>query len=140
MHIERATQVSDELIAALARLLRQLNASAPLPGRDELATITAAPGTYLLLARDPDIIGTLTLTVFRIPTGVQGQINNVIVDAAARGRGAGEALTREAIAIARAAGVSRLALTSRAARAAANRLYRRVGFELAETNPYRMTL
>jgi len=92
----------------------------------------------VLLARDPDIVGTLTLTLFRLPTGVQGWINNVVVDADARGRGIGEAMTREAMQLARAAGAYRLSLTSRGEREAANRLYRRLGFQVVVTNTYRL--
>ena len=136
--IERATRVDDELIAAFARLIPQLNPHVPVPGPDELAVMTSAPGTHLLVVRDPGIVATLTLTVFRIPTGLQGLINNVIVDEAARGRGLGEAVTREAIAVARRLGVVRLQLASRDDRAAANRLYRRLGFQQITTNSYRM--
>lgn len=140
MHIERATRADDELVAAFARLIPQLSPAAPLPSRDELAMVVASPGTHLLIARDPDIVGSLTLTLYRVPTGLQGRINAVVVDAAARGRGVGEALTREAVRIAREARARRITLSSREERAAANRMYRRVGFELTVTNSYHMML
>lgn len=140
MHIERATRADDELVAAFARLIPQLNPDAPLPGRDDLTRVVASPDTYLLIARDPDIVGSLTLTLYHVPTGLQGRINTVVVDAAARGRGLGEALTREAVRIARDAGTRRITLSSRAERVAANRMYRRVGFQLTVTNAYHMTL
>ena len=139
MYIEHATAASDDLVAAMARLIPQLSPAATVPTRDDLAAVVAQPGTFLLLARDPDIVGTLTLTLFRVPTGVQGLINNVVVDAAARGRGIGEVLTREAIQRARDAGAYRLSLNSRNQREAANRLYRRLGFEAVATNAYRLT-
>ena len=50
--------------------------------------------------------------------------------------GVGEALTREGQRLAEQAGVDAVELTSRAEREAANRLYRRLGFELRETNVY----
>jgi ribosomal protein S18 acetylase RimI-like enzyme len=62
------------------------------------------------------------------------------VDAAARGRGIGEALTRHAIELARASGARRVHLTSHPRREAANRLYRRLGFEPRETNVYALGL
>jgi ribosomal protein S18 acetylase RimI-like enzyme len=139
MHIEHATAASDDLVAAMARLIPQLTPAAKVPTPSDLAAVVAQPGTFLLLARDPDIVGTLTLTLFRVPTGVRGFINNVVVDAAARGRGVGEALTREAIERARAAGADRLSLHSRNEREAANRLYRRLGFQVVATNAYRLT-
>jgi ribosomal protein S18 acetylase RimI-like enzyme len=139
MHIEHATAVSDELVAAMARLIPQLSPTTRIPTPDDLAAVVAQPSTFLLLARDPDIVGTLTLTLFRVPTGVQGLISNVVVDAGARGRGVGEALTREAMRRSRAVGAYRLALNSRNQREAANRLYRRLGFVAVATNAYRLT-
>ena len=140
MQIERATRVDDELVAALARLLPQLSPSAPLPTREDMAELLASPATHVLLVRDPDIVGTLTLTLFRTLVGLQGRINTVIVDAAARGRGIGEALSREAVRIARDAGVRRITLSSRLDRVAAHRLYLRVGFELTGSRQFHLML
>lgn len=139
MQIEHATAVDDELVAAFARLIPQLSPTAPLPTHEDLAAVIAGTGSFLFIARDPGIVGTLTLTLYRVPTGVRAYINNVVVDGAARGRGIGEALTRAAIERARAGGAQRITLTSRSEREAANRLYRRLGFELTVTNVYRMT-
>ena len=105
--------------------------------------MVSAPGTHLLVARaspdgrPPAIVGTLTLVVFRIPTGVRAWIEDVVVDESARGRGVGEALTVAAIGLATGAGARTVDLTSRPTREAANRLYRRLGFELRDTNVYR---
>jgi ribosomal protein S18 acetylase RimI-like enzyme len=52
----------------------------------------------------------------------------------------GETLNREAIARALAAGATTVNLTSRPSREAANRLYRRIGFEQRDTNVYRYDL
>jgi ribosomal protein S18 acetylase RimI-like enzyme len=58
-------------------------------------------------------------------------------DQSARRRGVGEALNREAIARAQAAGARTVDLTSRPSREAANRLYQRLGFHPRDTNVYR---
>jgi Acetyltransferases len=63
-------------------------------------------------------------------------IHDVVVDEAARGQGVGEALSREAQRIATEAGAESLRLTSRSHRAAAHRLYERLGFEPVDTNAY----
>ena len=140
MVIERVTEVDDELVAAFQRLLPQLS-QAPIPGVAELAAIVHAQGAVMLIARDAGaIVGTLTLHVYRVPTGLQARIDDVIVDSAARGRGIGEALSLEAIAIARAAGAKAIQLTSRPRREAANRLYVRLGFEKRDTNVYTLKL
>jgi ribosomal protein S18 acetylase RimI-like enzyme len=138
--IELVTTVDDELVEAFARLLPQLS-KAPPPDRAALETIVAQPGTRLLVARDAGrIIGTLTLTFYRIPTGLQSRIDDVIVDDAGRGKGIGEALSRHAVELARAAGAKNVTLTSRPSREAANRLYLRIGFKQIETNVYRLPL
>jgi ribosomal protein S18 acetylase RimI-like enzyme len=66
-------------------------------------------------------------------------IEDVIVDETARGRGIGEALTKEALALAEAAGARTVDLTSRPSREAAGRLYERVGFTARSTRIYRYT-
>ena len=134
MQIQRALSVDDELVEAFAHLMPLLNDHAPAPTSDDLAEICRT--AYLLVARDPDIVGVLTLTVYRVPTGLNARIDDVIVATEARGRGVGEALTREAIERARAAGAKAVSLTSHPRREAANRLYQRVGFERRETNVY----
>jgi ribosomal protein S18 acetylase RimI-like enzyme len=140
MELERASQADDELVTAFARLLPQLNPSPALPDRAYLEALVADPRTYLLLARDPGIVGTLTLTVYPLPTGLHGQINAVVVDHAERGRGIGEALTREALRYARAAGAYRVMLTSRDTRKAAHRMYVRAGFETLGSHVFRRML
>jgi ribosomal protein S18 acetylase RimI-like enzyme len=143
MSISVATEVTDELMAAFARLIPQLSSSNPPPTQAELAEIIHSPATVLFIARADDtgqIIGSLTLALFRIPTGLRAWIEDVVVDTAARGRGAGEALTRAALEHARQIGATTVDLTSRPSREAANRLYQRIGFELRQTNVYRFKL
>ena len=83
------------------------------------------------------ILGMLTLATFTIPTGLRAWVEDVVVDGQARGRGAGQALVEAAVAHATSIGARTVDLTSRPSREAANRLYRRAGFELRETNVYR---
>jgi ribosomal protein S18 acetylase RimI-like enzyme len=140
--VERVDEVDDEVIAAFARLIPQLSRSAPPLGGGELSEIAGSSATTVLLARDVTgrIIGTLTLVLFRIPTGVRAWIEDVVVDEAARGTGAGEALTNEAVRLAGQAGARTVELTSKPSREAANRLYRRLGFKARDTTVYRYEL
>jgi ribosomal protein S18 acetylase RimI-like enzyme len=142
MRIEETTSVDPALVSALGALLAQLSSSASPLSEQHVREIVDSPATRLLVARDDDgaVVGSLTLVVFRIPTGVGVWIEDVVVDAAARGRGTGEALMREALRLAEAAGAQAVNLTSRPERAAANRLYQRLGFERRETNVYRLSL
>jgi ribosomal protein S18 acetylase RimI-like enzyme len=141
IEIVSAETADAELTTALARLIPQLSTSSPSPTAAQLQEIIDSPSTTLLLARDGTgkIVGTLTLAVFRIPTGVRAWIEDVIVDIDRRGEGIGEALTREALRIAVDRGARTVELTSRPAKEAANRLYRRLGFVARETNVYRYT-
>jgi ribosomal protein S18 acetylase RimI-like enzyme len=139
--IEIATEVNDELVAAFGRLIPQLSSSSPAPGRKHLAAIVDDPFSVLYLARvDGRIVGSLTLALYHIPTGLKAWIEDVVVDESARGHGVGEALNATAIEEARRRGAKDVSLTSRPAREAANRLYQRLGFQPYETNVYRFKL
>ena len=139
--VEKASQVTDELVAAFEMLIPQLSSSNPPPTREQLVEIVDAPESVLFLARvDGVIVGSLTLATFRIPTGVRAWIEDVVVDAGARGHGVGEALNKAAIDEARIRGAITVELTSRPSREAANRLYQRLGFVARDTNVYRYTI
>jgi ribosomal protein S18 acetylase RimI-like enzyme len=137
--IEVVGQVGDELVEAFGRLLPQLSRSAGALDAEQLRAIVAWPGNRLLVARvDGAIAGTLTLVVFPIPTGLRAWIEDVVVDESARGHGVGAALTQEAVRLAQAEGAKSVDLTSRPSRAAANRLYERLGFQVRESKVYRL--
>lgn len=139
---EANPQACAELGEAFARLLPQLSSSSPAPSPDEVAALLADPGALVFVARDETsrIVGSLTLVLFRIPTGVKARIEDVVVDGAARGRGIGELLSRAALDEAGRRGVHAVDLSSRPSREAANRLYQRIGFVERDTNVYRYDL
>lgn len=139
--IEIASEASAELVAAFARLIPQLSTRSVPPSRRELEEMIASPASDVLIARiEGEVVATLTLVTFRIPTGVRGWIEDVVVDDAARGFGVGEQLNRFAIDLARSNGATTIDLTSRPSREAANRLYQRIGFKPRDTNVYRFDL
>jgi len=143
VEITEVTAVTPEVVAAFERLIPQLSRSNPPPSGAELERIVSSAASILLVARvsgSDEIVGSLTLVVFPIPTGVRAWIEDVVVDQSARGRGVGEALNRAALDRARAAGAKTVDLTSRPSREAANRLYQRIGFAPRETNVYRIVL
>lgn len=144
IEIAVVTDVTSEVADAFARLIPQLSASAGVPSAEQLQAMATSPSTTLLVARDRAangrIVGALTLTHLRIPSGLRVTIEDVVVDEMARGAGVGEALTREALRLARERGAASVDLTSNAARVSANRLYQRLGFTRRETNVYRFDL
>ena len=139
VEIEVVREGSDELVKAFGRLLPQLSRSAEPLDTAAIDTLVAWPGNTVLVALlDGEIVGTLTLVMFPIPTGTRAWIEDVVVDEATRGGGVGAALIQEAARLARANGARTVDLTSRPARAAANRLYERLGFRLRDSNVYRL--
>jgi ribosomal protein S18 acetylase RimI-like enzyme len=140
--VTEATEATPELLEALHRLVPQLSSSASPLTPDELAAIVGSDASILLVARDGAgrIVGTLSLIVFRAPTGLRAWIEDVVVGDDTRGLGVGSALVQAGIARARGIGAQTVDLTSRPSREAANRLYVREGFEQRTTNVYRFEL
>jgi ribosomal protein S18 acetylase RimI-like enzyme len=140
--VEAIDSPDDTVRDALAKLLPQLSREAVAPGPEELRSIVGGEATTLLVARDETkaIVGSLTLAVFRVPTGMRAWIEDVVVDEAARGRGVATALVLDALDRAKRAGARTVELTSRPSREEANRLYRQLGFVPRETNVYRISV
>ncbi len=139
--VERARSATPELLAGLNALLPQLSSTAPQLTMEDVAAIVESDTATLFVASDAgNVVGTLTLVVYRIPMGSRAWIEDVVVDEDARGLGIGEALTLAAVKEARSRGVRTIDLTSRPAREAANALYQKLGFERRESNLYRLNL
>ncbi len=140
MQLEIVTKADEELYEAFQRLVPQLTNNNPPPSLNDLAALVRDAASTLIIARNDnnDIIGALTLAVYRVPTGIRSVIEDVIVDISTRGEGVGEALMLRGIELAREKGAGNISLTSNPMRVAANKLYLRVGFTKRETNAYQM--
>ncbi|MFK7852024.1 MAG: GNAT family N-acetyltransferase [Akkermansiaceae bacterium] len=141
--IEEASEFSDDLHQAVSQLLPQLVGFPKTIEASELRDIIKGPHTLLLVAKQEDsfvIVGMLTLVIYRIPTGTRAWIEDVVVSQAARGQGVGMALTDYAKQKAGDLGADMIDLTSNPARESANRLYQRAGFNIRETNVYRLNI
>ena len=151
MSVELIEQSSPELVAAMERLIPQLSRSAKPLTAEQTQALVDQDSVYLFVFRTDKpviaadgneveagtILGMLSLATFAIPTGVRAWVEDVVVDAGTRAMGAGQQLVEAAVAHAQKIGARTVDLTSRPSREAANRLYRRCGFELRETNVYR---
>lgn len=147
MAVELVTEYTDELVAMMDRLIPQLSSSSQPFNEQQIRDFLAQPGMHLFVFRsdNPDhaangvapIVGMLSLATFVIPTGMRAWIEDVVVDAQARGQGAGRKLTEAAVDHAQKIGAKSVDLTSRPSREAANRLYKRCGFVMRDTNVYR---
>ena len=135
--VEQVAELTSELSDALRRLLPQLSASATYDP-ELLRSVVEHEASTLLAARvDGAVRGALTLVIYPLPTGIRAHIDDVVVDADARGHGVGAALVRTALDLAEFRGARTVDLTSRPSRAAAIRLYERLGFVRRDSNVYR---
>ena len=90
----------------------------------------------VIIARHPS----LPVIVYTTPFWIKARLDEVVVDESARGKGVGAALVAACVDIAREKGAQVAELQSGVLRDAANRLYKRMGFELRESNLYRLVL
>ena len=133
---------SESLADALVGLVPQLSRSNPPPSLEAVRVMLAHEAITQFIARDGEglIVGVATLAVFPIPTGSRAWIEDVIVDESSGGQGIGGQLVRAMLERARELACVTVDLTSRPDRAAANGLYRKLGFEQRDTNVYRFDL
>lgn len=140
--VERVEAVNLELMQAIHRLFPQLTKYSPVP--DELAIIeilnSQASSIWIAKNTEDEIVGMLSLAIYRTTTGVHAWIEDVVVDLHFRRQGIAEQLTMAAIEYSRKNSAKAISLTSRPSREAANQLYQHMGFQLVETNLYRMNL
>ena len=143
IRVEAVTEATPDLHAVLARLLPQLNPKLPVPDMERLRRLIADPDVVLLIAKQGDaIVGTTTVIVYTTPFWIKARLDEVVVDGSARGQGVGEALVKAALDIGRERGaqVAELQSGRGEARAAAPRLYERLGFKIRETDVLRIVL
>ena len=141
LSIDIASSATEELLIGLNNLVPQLSSSAAPLTIGDVEALIANPAVSVFVAKNNGaIVGTLTLVVFPIPSGLRAWIEDVVVDEGARGLGAGAALTEAAVAESKKRGARSIDLTSRPSREVANAMYVKLGFEQRETNVYRLSL
>lgn len=140
MFIERITNIDEKTANALQLLIPELtNDQNRIPTIENLEKVISSPNNFVFIAKNNDeIIGTLTLVFYWIPSGLKVWIEDVIVSNNARGKGVATALMWHAIGIARENGAKKIDLSSSPWREAANNLYLKLGFEKRDTNMYRL--
>lgn len=138
MQIEVITEATEVLLDAFQRLVPQLTSNNPPPTQKYLRSLIDSEASILIAAigDNGETVGAACVIVYRVPTGIRAIIEDVVVDEKSRGKGIGEALVRAALEIARMKGAASVTLTSNPRRVEANRLYKRMGFALRETNAY----
>jgi ribosomal protein S18 acetylase RimI-like enzyme len=138
MEYKKLHVASDAILVSLNALIPQLSSSAKPLTLEALQSMISSTSVEILVALEDDVcVGCLTVMVARIPTGIRCWIEDVVVDACARGKGVGEGLSLLAIEVATELGAKTIDLTSRPDRVAANNLYKKIGFAIRQTNVYR---
>lgn len=124
-------------------LLKQLKKSSPELAWSDVCKVMDSGGMIFSLrdaSRGNALIGMGTLIPVRKLFSFCGSVEDVVVDEGYRGQGLGRKIMKEIIKEARDLEMKFLDLTSGFHRQAANKLYQSLGFELRETNPYRLYL
>ena len=105
MTVELITAATPEIHEAMGRLIPQLSRSAAPMSEADVQRFLSQDSVHLFAFRPDEadaqgnrpILGMLSLVTFEIPTGVRAWIEDVVVDEAARGHGAGFALVDAAL-------------------------------------------
>ena len=138
MNIVEIQDYSDEVLEALNTLMPQLSSSFDALNQRDLEAIVQSDTSSLFMAMENKrYYGSLTLVMFKIPSGFRAWIEDVVVSEDARGKGVGEKLVKHAVQVANQSSVKSIDLTARSSRVAAISLYEKVGFQDRETTAYR---
>jgi len=138
VQIKEIVEANEHELQRVNNLIPQLSESADILSFDDFTRIVNSPSTHIYLAEEnTQILGMLSLVIFPIPTGIRAWVEDVVVQQEARGMGIGRLLTLHAISESKRLGASKVDLTSRPGREAANKLYQSVGFQMRQTNVYR---
>ena len=149
MEIIRLQSVTDAQIGEILTLMRELDPEIAVTP-EMVRRAVEAPGTHFFAMMDgarpaghdvgavPHIAGCASLCVTASPTGCKAHIEDVVVLSSYRGQQLGRRLMEHVLGYARKelpAG-TKIYLTSRPHRVAANALYQSLGFRRKETNVY----
>ena len=148
MEIIRLQSVTDAQIGEILALMRELDPEIAVTP-EMVRRAVEAPGTHFFAMLDSGrpagphaaagrIVGCASLCVTASPTGCKAHIEDVVVLSSYRGQQLGRRLMEHVLGYARKelpAG-TKIYLTSRPHRVAANALYQSLGFRRKETNVY----
>jgi ribosomal protein S18 acetylase RimI-like enzyme len=142
MEIKEINRFSIRVFNAVLKLLPQLGSDSKSLTKNHFKEILKSEKTHFFVAEldNKQIVGMLTIGTYDILSGTKVWIEDVVVNESQRGKGIGKELMLFAIVFARSLGAETIELTSRPSRIAANRLYKKLGFVLRETNVYRYIL
>lgn len=144
IEIRLVKRVTPEIVRDSANLISQLSSKyRPKNPADWLEKVVDSQAVDLIGAwtSETRLVGMTALVSYPLPEEfTRAWIEDVVVDRDFQRRGIARSLVLWAIELAREKGVSQINLTSSSKRVAANELYKSVGFQLLDTNYYRLSL
>ena len=127
----------DEINKLLSALSENISSCTP----DLLQRIVGNPTVEIWVAKhEGHIVGIGELALVLKLEGISAYIEDVVVAIPERGKGIGTLIMKKLIERARVHGAQEIHLTSRPDRVAANKLYKKLGFEMRATNAYCLKL
>lgn len=133
--------MTTKALEELNSLLTQVSTRAKILTYGGILDFLKDPAVTLLVVKDGvKIIGMGTVITFHKISEKCARIEHIVLDEKYRGQGLGEKLTLKLIESARAKKVKQIELTSSSSRLAANKLYQKLGFEIRDTNVFRLKL
>jgi len=94
---------------------------------------------YLVLANENNILAFGSVAFYPVPSkGLVATIQDLVVDKSLRGQGWGEKILKNLIEIAKDRNVIYINLTSKKERIVARNLYKKLGFEIVETDIFKL--
>lgn len=127
--------------AKLQELLGLLSPDNIPPSRDAIEQVLDDPNVTVygcLLSPGDELVGTITLARYSSFGGVRGWLEDLLVHPSHRGKGLGRALMEHAVRAAQETGLSKLSSTVHPRRKESNNIHIRLGFDLSESNTYKM--
>lgn len=141
MKIARLLNADIATLKQINALVSQLSRT-PIPlSIVDLRRVLKNPNVELwVVCEGRKIVGMGALVAVIMFTNKYAHFDEVVVDKEYRGKGFGEAIMRKLIARARSHKAKGIELTSGFDRKVANKLYKKLGFQLRDTNAYRLKL
>jgi ribosomal protein S18 acetylase RimI-like enzyme len=139
--IEQAKDFSKDLATAVQYLATQAGENYQLLTDQDVREMVQNPQSFV--ARhipSGKIVGMAFLMIYRIPYAKKAYLDDLVVDENFRKRGLATQLLESAIDIAKRHKVSYVMLTATKTRLAGNSLYEKLGFQLRNSNAYRLYL
>jgi GNAT superfamily N-acetyltransferase len=135
--VERLTEPDAATVDAINALIPQLKPSWAAITATHLAVLVASDSRVYVARESGRVIGLTVMVPHRHLPGLRFHVEDVVVDVDHRGKGVGRRLLEHAMDDAPGEVVS-FDLRSQAARRAAHRLYRSLGFEPSDTTVLRL--